>query len=225
MIHVLRGQDDRRDIHGFSMLIPHGKLGFRVRSQHGRLARFADLGQTFEDRVRILDRRGHQCVGLTAGISEHDALIARAIGIDTLRDMRGLFVQQVGDFHRLPVETVLLVSDAFHSFARDLLDPAHDMFRAAHLTADDNAVRGGKGLTCNAREWLLRQKCIDDRIRDLIADLVGMALGYGFRSKGVVLACHVKALRIKLYSPQKQEAAAYEPKTQRAPKAGCHLLR
>ena len=71
--------------------------------------------------MAVVDRCRHQCIGLTAGVAEHDALVASALilvvtGVDALSDMSGLRVQQ--DFHLgiLPVKAVLLVSDILDGF-------------------------------------------------------------------------------------------------------------
>jgi hypothetical protein len=55
--------------------------------------------RSFEDLVRIVDRRRHQLRRLAAGIAEHDALVAGALvlvagGVDALGDVGRLAVQQ-----------------------------------------------------------------------------------------------------------------------------------
>src|SRR3546814_2081231 len=71
----------------------------------------------FQDLVRIIQRRRHEIGGFVAGIAEHDALVARAFilvsaGVNALRDMRGLTVEEVGEFGGFPLETLLIISNA-----------------------------------------------------------------------------------------------------------------
>src|SRR3546814_12981530 len=66
----------------------------------------------------IIQRRRHEIGGFVACIAEHDALVARAFilvsaGVNALRDMRGLTVEEVGEFGGFPMETLLLISNAF----------------------------------------------------------------------------------------------------------------
>jgi hypothetical protein len=49
----------------------------------------ADLGVPLDQAVAELDRQRHQLVGLAAGEAEHHALVARALAVDALRDVRG----------------------------------------------------------------------------------------------------------------------------------------
>ncbi len=63
-----------------------------------------------------MDRRRHQRLGLAAGISEHDALVAGALilvaeGIDSDGDVGRLLVQMNLDIGGLPMESVLLIAD------------------------------------------------------------------------------------------------------------------
>jgi hypothetical protein len=76
-------------------------------------------GHALQDFVRIIERRGHQVGRLVGGITEHDALIARAFVLVTafihaLRDVRGLWVEVVGEFQRVPVESVLFVTNLLY---------------------------------------------------------------------------------------------------------------
>ena len=64
----------------------------------------------------VIERRRHQFGRLVAGIAEHDALVARAFvlvarGVDALRDIGRLGVQQDFDIGVAPMEPVLLVAD------------------------------------------------------------------------------------------------------------------
>ena len=77
-----------------------------------------------------MDRGRHQFGCFGRGETEHDTLIASAFvlvacRIHTLRNMRGLFVQQVGDFTCRVVKLVLLIADVFDAGAGNIFDLAH----------------------------------------------------------------------------------------------------
>ena len=132
-----------------------------------------------------MDRCRHQFRRLIGRKTEHDTLIAGtfvlvALRIDTLRDMRGLFVQQVGNLTGRMVEFVLLVPDILDTGPRNVLDAAHvfgqfRLVRQTNLTADHNAVGGGKGFRSDAGLWLFGQKRIKNGVRNPVTDLVWMA--------------------------------------------------
>ena len=85
----------------------------------------ARIGHRFENLMGELNRRRHQFFGLAAGVAEQDTLIARAFvliarGIDALRDIDRLLVDQAFDLGMLPVEAFLLIADQLDALARRL---------------------------------------------------------------------------------------------------------
>ena len=119
--HDLRGRDR------LAVLVFDGDLAFRVGPQCGFLAGMPCLRQKAEDAVRIVDRGRHEFRRLVAGITEHDALVAGTFilllaGIDALRDVGRLRVQQDLDLHRFPVKAGLLVADVPDGLAGHGLD-------------------------------------------------------------------------------------------------------
>ena len=79
------------------------------------------------------------------------------------------------------MKVVLLVADIAHCGAHDILDPVHEL--AQHravgqpdLAADNHPPGGGKGFASDAGVGLLGQEGIKHRIRDAIAQLVGVPL-------------------------------------------------
>ncbi len=144
------------------------------------------LGQRAQDVVGEVDRRRHQVLGLAAGEAEHDALVARPLvlvadGVDALGDVRRLGVDQDFDLHLLPVEPGLLVADVLDRPARRLLHHrGGDGGRPANLAGQHHPIGGGEGLDRDPRLGLGGQEGVDDRIRDAIADLVGMTFGNRF---------------------------------------------
>ena len=72
--------------------------------------------------MRIIQRRRHERRRFSAGITEHDALIACAFvfvtsGIDALGDVYGLLVKVNFNLCIFPVKAFLFVPDILHSIA------------------------------------------------------------------------------------------------------------
>ena len=57
---------------------------------------------------------------------------------------------------------------------------------AANLASEDNQLRGGQCFARDARFGVFRQKQVDDRVGDLVRNLVWMSFGHGFGSEKVV---------------------------------------
>ena len=156
---------------------------------------------------------------LGAGEAEHHALVARAfflaalllLGVDAHRDVGRLAVQQHLDVGAVPGEAVLVVADILHDAARDLGDQLavhdrmavvflHQRLLAAAFAGDDDLVGGRQRLAAEPGVDLavvfdteldvVRQKGVENRVGNLVADLVGMAFGNGLTGEQVVLAGH-----------------------------------
>ena len=140
----------------------------------------------------VKDRRRHQVRRLVAGIAEHDALVARALflvaglfGVNALRDVSGLRMQQDFDVGGLPVKTLLLVADILDRLAHGVFDLLiGDRCRAAGFAGDHDLVGGGERFASrtnrpriDARLRAFAVEQIDDFIRDSVANLVRMTLG------------------------------------------------
>ena len=199
---MLGRQHDRGHLDRLAVFIAHRKLRFRIRSKRRFRTGLAGLRQPLQNRVGIVDGGWHQFRRFADGIAEHDPLIARAfvlvvLRVDALRDMRRLAVQQVGDFAGRVVELVLLIADVLDAGARNAVDAFKVFIQLfcrgqADLTADDDPVGRGKGFTGHPRFGFFRQKRVQNRVGNAVADFVGMTLGNRLRSKGVVLAVHEK---------------------------------
>src|SRR6056300_1503077 len=134
----------------------------------------------------VLNGGRHQRIGFIGGIAEHDPLVACAFvfgggGVNPLRDMGRLFVQQIGDFHGFVVEFILFIANIADTVPRDFVGPAHvfgqfGLVRQAHFATNNKAVGGGKCFAGNAGLGFLDQERIQDRVRDAVADLVWVAL-------------------------------------------------
>ena len=204
---VLGRDDDRRAGDRLAVFIAQRDLALGIGLEEGRRAVLAVLGQALQDLVAVIERRGHEVGRLVAGEPEHDALVAGALifvaaGIHALRNFGGLAVQMVLEGQRLPVEAVLLIADFAHRAAHRFLDfflraggPA-GVFRpvgivgvvhrgATDLAREDNTLRGRHGLASHACFGVLGQHQIDDRIRNLVGNLVGMAFRNAFGSEQI----------------------------------------
>ena len=145
--------------------------------------------EALEDLVAVIERRGHQARGLVGRVAEHDALVARAfvlVGtfIDAHRDFRRLAVEIVLEGELVPVEARLLVTDFLDGVADGSLDFLERAIGplavlvdalAADFTREDDEVGRGQRLARDARIGVLAEEQIDDRVADLVGDLVGMA--------------------------------------------------
>ena len=114
---MLVRDDDLRDADRLAVLVLHRDLALGSRGPGTfslPLCRASD--SSLQDAMRVIERRRHEFRRLVAGIAEHDALVARAFilllaGIDALRDVGRLAVQQDFDLGVLPVKAVLLIAD------------------------------------------------------------------------------------------------------------------
>src|ERR1041385_8902508 len=151
----------------------------------------ARLGKGFQDVVRIVEGGWHQLGRFHAGITEHDALIARpfilvARRVHALGDVLGLLVDEVADLGGLPVKAVLLVTDFANGLAGDLLDQLRrHRGWTAYFTGEHDLVGGRKRLAGNTRIGIGGEVGVDNRIGDAIADLVRMSFGNGFAGEQI----------------------------------------
>ncbi|GAA0003952.1 hypothetical protein BRDID11002_39530 [Bradyrhizobium diazoefficiens] len=191
---MLVGDHDLAHANRLAVLVLHGDLALGIRAQHLLAAGVARFGDEAQDLVGVEDRRRHQVRRLVGGVTEHDALVARAFfldltrlkRIDALGDVGRLRMQQNLDVAGLPVETFLLVADVLDRGAHDALDLlVRDGLRAAGLAGDHDLVgsrkrfAGGADLPrVDAGFRPLAVEQIDDFIGDPVADLVRMALGH-----------------------------------------------
>ena len=124
---MLGGKHDLGRFDRLAIGIAQGHLAFGVGTEGLFLAGFARRGQQLQNLVAVMERRRHQGRGLAAGITEHDALIARAFilvaaGVHALGDVRRLGMQQDFDLGLFPVKTILLVADILDRGARHGFD-------------------------------------------------------------------------------------------------------
>ena len=81
-----------------------------------------------------------------------------------------------------------VVTDVMDRLTSNLVKIAEAFF-VGYLTRNHNQPGGNKGFDCYAGSGILLNQVVEDRIRDLVGDLVGMPHGYRFGSKQVGF-CH-----------------------------------
>src|SRR5690606_25539817 len=181
-------------------------LGIRAQPRQRRVLLLADLGLLLDQSVRVVDRGRHELRRLVAGVAEHQALVARALllrlpAVHAGGDVRGLLAEHVDDGAGVAVEADvrIVVADAVDDLAGQALDV--DPRGGGDFAGDDGGAGLHQGLAGHAGALVLRQDGVEDRIGDLVGDLVRMALGDRFG--GEEIAGH---RAISLYSDEKMAA-------------------
>ena len=195
---MLGGDDHRVDALGTVVLvILHGDLGLAVGPEVVHQALLPHLGQAHRQLVGQGQGQGHQLGGLIAGIAEHHALVAGAV-VQTVvllalfhlqalvhahGDVGGLLVDGGDDGAGVAVKAELgpVIADVPHHLAGDLGD-VH-IAGGGDLAHHMDQAGGHRGLAGHPGLGVLGQDGVQHRVRDLVADLVGMPLGNGLGSK------------------------------------------
>jgi len=194
---VLGGQHHGVDAVGLAVHIAQGHLALGVWAQERQTAILAQLGLAFHQAVCVIDGRGHQLGRFVAGIAEHQALVASA-GVQlviaglvhALGDVLALLV--VGDEYRatLVVDAVfgVVVADALDGVACDL-DVVH-IRTGGDFTGQYHQTGVGQCLGSHAAVRVLGENSVQNRVRDLVGDLVGVAFRNRFRGKQKIAVRH-----------------------------------
>ncbi len=156
---------------------------------------------------------------LGAGEAEHHALVAgaflllalRFLGVDAHGDVGRLAVQEHLDVGAVEREAVLVVADVSHHLAGDPRDELAIDHRvaavlgeqrrlAATFTGDDDLVGRAQRLAAepgihqavigDAELDVVLEKGVEDRVRNLVTDLIGMTFGNGLASEEIVDVRH-----------------------------------
>ena len=186
-----RGRPDR-----LSIDVLKRDLALGVGTERGLIAGVACPRQRPQDVVRQVDRRGHQLVGFAARIAEHDSLVAGAYvlvaaGVDALGNIGRLGVHEAIDLRRPPMEPVLLVADAADTIAGDLLAAVViDRVGTTDLAGKNDLVRRDQGFDRDPRVRIGGHVGVDNRVGDLVANLVRVPFGHRFAGENVISRCH-----------------------------------
>ena len=204
---VLGGQHDGVEPDGLVAVVGDGDLGLAVGAQVGDLAGLADRGELLGEAVREEDRQRHQLGGVVARVAEHQALVAGTLlvervdatgavlvgRVDALGDVGALLADRHLDAAGGAVEALGggVVADAEHGVAHDLGDL--DVGLGRDLTGDVHESGGHHRLDGDAAAGVLVEHGVEDRVGDLVTDLVRVSLGDGL---GGEQACgHANLLR------------------------------
>jgi hypothetical protein len=190
---VLRGDHHGVDGDRLVVLVDHGDLGLAVRAQVGHGAVLTHRGEPTGEAVGQRDRQRHELGRLVGGVPEHEALVAGALPRDLVlvgvgaRLERG--VHTLGDVGRLRADGHTdTAGSAVEALAGGVVaDPqdrvAHDrgdvhVTGGGDLTGDVHLAGGDHGLDRDPAARVLGEHRVEDRVADLVGDLVRVALGH-----------------------------------------------
>ena len=168
-----------------------GDLALAVRSEVGHLVTFAaEFGQHAQHPVTEVQRKRHEIVGFPTGIAEHHALVSRPLlfrssAFHPLIDVGTLLVNGTEDAATRGVKHVLAfgVPDPLDGVPGNLL---HIQVRVAlHLTGQNHLPRRDQRLARDLGLGIKGQEMVNQRIRNLVCDLVRVAFTDGLGRKEV----------------------------------------
>ena len=175
-LSVLAADDHGVDARGLAVLVVLDRdLALAVGAQVGQLAALADRGQLAAELVGQRDGGGHQLGGFVGGVAEHHALVAGAAGVNALGDVARLLVDGGDHGAGVGVEAVegVVVADGGDDAADQALEI--DVGLGGDFAGDDHQPGGREGFGGDAAVGVLLQAGIQDGVRDLVGNLVGMA--------------------------------------------------
>ena len=173
------------------LLVADRHLRLAVRPQIRQHVGLAHRGEPLREPVREHDRQRHQLVGLVRRVAEHHPLVAGADlvervlvavlrlerRVDALRDVGRLLVERDDHAARVGVEAELRarvadLADALAHEARDV-----DVRLRRDLAGDDDEAGRDQRLAGDAAHRVVGEHGVEHGVRDLVGDLVRMALG------------------------------------------------
>src|SRR5208283_542879 len=181
---VLRGNYHRvHPLHFAFGIVFHCYLGFSVGAKEGKSSILADLREPHGQLVRQRDGSRHQLLILITSIPKHHALVAGAAGVHAHGYIAGLFVNAGNYGAGVAVEAVegVVVADGLDRAADDLLKV--DIGFGGDFSGDDYQAGCGQSFAGDAAGGVFGEAGVQDGVRNLVGDLVGMAFGYRFRGK------------------------------------------
>lgn len=189
ILGVLGRDDDGVDALGNNsavvVAVLNGNLGLGVGSEPGEGAVAAGSGHGSVELVGEEESEGEELRGLVGGIAKHDTLVTGTelleglLVVETLRDIGRLLLNGDEQVAGLVVETLggVIVADVLDGFTDDLL--VVEVGLGGDFTEDHDHAGLGGSLASNLGEGVLGEAGIEDGIRNLISDLVGVTLTDG----------------------------------------------
>ncbi len=184
------GRDDHC-IHTHRLVVGvvlHRHLALAIGPQIRHQAVLANLAQLVRQLVGQRDRRRHQLGRLVGRVAEHHSLVACAAGVDAHGDVAGLLVDRRDHRAGVRIEAVqcIVIADRRDRSAHQALEV--DVSLRCDLAGDDHQAGAGQRLAGHAAVGVLREAGIENRIGDLIGNLVGMPLGHRLTGKQKTVA-------------------------------------
>jgi hypothetical protein len=200
---VLGGDQHPLDLDRDVVAVADRDLGLGVGAEVGKRAVLAHRREPLGEAVGERDRERHQLVGLGRGVAEHHALVARAGlvgvvvgallagllgGVDALGDVGRLLVHALQHLDRVGAEIGVeaVVADLADRLAGDLGEVevrlGADLAGDHHQVGVDERLAGDPGLLA----LTVGHHGVEDAVGDLVANLVGMTLGYGLGREEVL---------------------------------------
>eukprot|EP00043_Microstomoeca_roanoka_P004758 m.51645 g.51645 ORF g.51645 m.51645 type:complete len:302 (+) comp12638_c1_seq1:377-1282(+) len=206
------GVDAERNAGTVIELVLDGDLCLGIGTSPGESAITTAISQAAVKSMSQLAGQWHAFGGLICSITKHNTLITSANVLDvltttvlvhTLRDIRALLLN--GDEHvaGLVIKTFLVrvITNLLDAAADNLL--VVNVSAGSNLTKDHNHTSLASGLASDAGLRVLLEASVEDGIRHLIADLVGMAFAdrLGGEEESVVIhARHVDEFQVEVRS-------------------------
>src|ERR1700751_3522974 len=142
-----------------------------------------------------LNRRRHQFRCLANGKAEHEALVSRTLfvgffavgvfGIDSRRNVARLPAESLYHETGVSLEKRFLVDVAdLANRGANLLDIV-ELRIGGNLASDDDEITLGQRFAGDPALMILGQTCVQDAIRNGVADFVRMTFSHGFRGKDI----------------------------------------
>ena len=199
---VLGGDDDRIDADRLVVLVVlHGDLGLAVGPEVGKGATLADFRKALAQLVRQENGSRHVVGIFVAGVAEHHALIAGAAGIDAHGDVARLLVDAGDDRAGVGVKAVerVVITDGGDHAPHQRLEI--DVSFGGNFAGDDDQAGCREGFASHAAIGIFFQAGIQDRVRNLIGDLVRVTFGHRFGRKQIAM---VGQIQNSFYSPPRR---------------------
>ena len=185
------GVDALRNDGAVVVCVLDSDLSLGVGPEPGDRAVVASVGHGLVQLVGELDGEREVLGGLVGSVAEHDTLVTSAelleslLVVQTLGDIRALLLNGAKHVASLVVEALVgrVVTNVLDGIADDLL--VVDLGLGGDLTEDHDHAGLGRGLASDLGEGVLLQAGIEDSVRDLVSDLVGVALADGLGGETV----------------------------------------
>ena len=167
VLAVLHGAEEGGDA---ATLIIIADLGFCIRFEHFAVQAF----QVMDEACRNRKRNREHLRGFIGGIAKHDALIAGTAFVYTKSDVSRLLADHAFHFESLIAEFVN--ADTVHDLADQFCIVR--LMAAGDLSGDNDGVVFDQAFYRHATVLVMGEAVRDNRICDLVADLIHMTTGY-----------------------------------------------